>query len=456
MSNIILNTDSYKYSHWLQYPEGTEYISSYIEARSDKEYTDTLFFGLQMFLSQLKAPTVKQVMEANEIVTAHGLPFNLSGWLSIAKLGYLPIHIQAVKEGTVLPVRNALVQVTNTDARFPWLVGHLETALLRAVWYPTTVATRSKHIKTLINGWLEETCDDPAANLPFKLHDFGFRGVSSEESGSIGGLAHLVNFRGTDTVGALVYARKFYGESMAGYSIPAAEHSTITAWGKENEAKAYANMLSRFGGNGHILAVVSDSYDIYHACRKIWGETLADSVRNSGGTLVIRPDSGNPRHVPINVLKILDEKFGTTVNAKGFKVLPPYLRVIQGDGISEDSIATILDYCQAEGYSTENLAFGMGGELLQNLTRDTLGFAMKASAIKGRHEGWVDVYKDPATDPGKGSKRGRQAVVKRNGMVMTVPLSEKNGEANMLEDVFKDGKVLRMQTLAEIRAISDE
>lgn len=456
--SIILNTDSYKTSHYNQYPEGTTHISSYIEARGG-EYDWTVFFGLQMFLKKYlaKSFTRKDIDEAEEMITAHGEPFNRAGWDYILNRyrGKLPLRIAAVKEGTIVPVSNVLVQVVNTDASLPWLTSYVETALLRAIWYPTTVATRSKFIKIIIQTYLDHTSDNPDA-INFMLHDFGARGVSSRESAGIGGVAHLVNFMGTDTITALHYARKFYGETMAAYSVPAAEHSTITSWGKEHEVDAYRNMLKQFGGPGKIVSVVSDSYDIYNATANLWGGVLKDEVLAMGGRLVIRPDSGDPTQVPIELVEILADKFGFTVNSKGYKVLPDCVRVLQGDGINEDTILTILRNLKQAGYSAENLVFGMGGEMLQTPNRDTLKFAMKASAIKNDKLGigWTDVYKDPVTDLGKRSKRGRLGLINTGNGLTTVSEMEANGH-NLLEDVYVNGQILRNQSLSEIREIAN-
>ena len=159
--------------------------------------------------------------------------------------------------------------------------------------------------------------------LPFRLHDFGARGTTSFEQAGIGGLAHLVNFMGTDTVSGLVFARRHYHEKMAGYSIPAAEHSTMTSWGEEHEVDAYRNMIRQFGGPGKLVAVVSDSYDLYRAVREIWGKTLKSEVLAMGGTLIVRPDSGDPTVVPIDAIDMLGESYGYTVNSKGYRVLNP-------------------------------------------------------------------------------------------------------------------------------------
>jgi nicotinamide phosphoribosyltransferase len=253
---------------------------------------------------------------------------------------------------------------------------------------------------------------------------------------------------GTDTISGLLMAREFYGENLAGFSIPAAEHSTITSWGRDGEAKAFANMIDRFGGPGKLVAVVSDSYDIRHAVGEIWGTQLKAKVESFGGTLVVRPDSGDPTIVPVDVVALLAEKFGARVNGKGYRVLPDCVRVIQGDGVNERSIAKILDNLKARGFAADNIAFGMGGELLQTPNRDTMKFAMRFADGT-----WRDVFKDPVTDPGKVSKKGRLAVVERDGAARTIRESDvRAGEQNLLEPVWLDGRLLRDETFAQIRA----
>ena len=457
-TNLILNTDSYKASHFLQYPAETEVVSSYIESRGG-EFPQTLFFGLQAFIKEylLKPVTTADIDEADALFAAHGVPFFRQGWEQIVQQhgGFLPIEIAALPEGTIVPTGNALVQIRNTDPQAFWLTSYLETALLRAVWYPTTVATLSWQVKQSIRQALETTCDNPAAELPFKLHDFGARGVSSHESAALGGMAHLVNFMGGDTVVALLAARKYYGSDMAGFSIPAAEHSTITAWGREGEADAYANMLQQFGQAGKLLAVVSDSYDIYHAVSEIWGKQLRAQVESSGATVVIRPDSGVPEEIVPDVLERLYAEFGGRVNSKGYKVLSDCVRVIQGDGVDVDSIGVILQRIQQAGFSTENVAFGMGGGLLQKVNRDTLRFAMKASAMQINGV-WCDVYKQPVTDSGKHSKRGRLAVIKDAGTIKTIREDALSWESNLLRPVFRNGELLVEDSFDVIRTRSNQ
>ena len=457
--SIIVRTDSYKFSQWMQYPKGTTHISSYIESRGGEDVS--VFFGPQAFIKDylLTPITMADIDRAERIVTAHGLPFNREGWEIIVREynGYLPLEIQSVPEGTVMETRNVQMQVVNTDPRMWWLTSYIETALLRAVWYPSTVATKSRKMKVIIAKALQETSDVPVMDqLMFKLHDFGARGASSGETAILGGMAHLVNFMGTDTAEALVGVMAYYNtDQVVGFSIPASEHSTITSWGREHEVDAYENMLDTFGGPGKLVACVSDSFDIYAATRDLWGEKLKDKIINMGGTLVVRPDSGDPETVPVEIIQILAEKFGFTVNSKGYKVLPPYVRVIQGDGINEHSLPKILENLKKAGFSADNIAFGMGGGLLQAWNRDTLKYAMKASAIRINEGKWVGFKKDPVTDKGKKSKEGRLALIYDCGVgscgFRTIPEEVAKNKKNLLRTIFRNGELLIEDTFEEIR-----
>lgn len=449
--NPILS-DSYKYSHWKQYPQGTEIISSYIESRGGR-WNRTVFFGLQMFLKRYLSIPVNMnfINQAEVLCRLHGEPFYREGWEYIVKQygGYLPLKIQAVPEGTVVPTGNVLVQVINTDPKCFWLTSFVETVLLQSIWYPTAVATNSYMCKQSILDNLRLTADNPEAEIPFKLHDFGFRGVSSRESAALGGCAHLVNFMGTDTVAGLIYANNFYHEQMAGYSIPASEHSTITSWGgEENEIDAFTNMIEQFGGEGKLYACVSDSYNIWNAAEK-W-KSLEPLILEKGGTLVIRPDSGNPVAVVSGLADKLMSLFGYEVNSKGYKVLPNHIRIIQGDGVDEFSIKDILNELKFRGISGSNVAFGMGGALLQHLDRDTLRFAYKASAACVNGE-WRNVSKDPITDPGKKSKAGILKLVNDKGYWLTVK-EEDDGRKNEMEVVWENGRLLVDHKFSDIRA----
>ncbi len=287
-------------------------------------------------------------------------------------------------------------------------------------------------------------------DIDFKLHDFGARSATSLDSAALGGMAHLVNFRGSDTIAGLVAARRYYDAEMAGYSIPAADHSTITAWGVEDELEAYRNMLNQFSKD-NVIAIVSDSYNILEALDKLWGEQLKQEIEDFGGKVIIRLDSGNPVQGVPEAIEILMSKFCYTINSKGYKVLPSYIRVIQGDGISIGSIENILIAMKSMQQSAENVAFGMGSALLQKVDRDTMSFAMKASAIYNSGI-WHDMYKNPKFDPDKRSKAGRFALVtNQDGTVETIKLEDLGTRENMLKVVFENGALLNDVSFDSIR-----
>lgn len=460
MTNPLLATDSYKQSHFRQYPPEARQISAYVEARTNPFSDDVLFFGLQAYLRKaLQRPiSDKDIERAAQICSAHGVPFNREGWQQIVDdhAGLLPLEIKALPEGSLVPSGVPLVQLENTDDRMPWLTTWVETALLRAVWYPSTVATMSFKCKQVIYRGLLATSEEPDQQIPFKLHDFGARGVSSSESAALGGMAHLVNFAGTDTMEALEAALEFYDAEVAGYSIPAAEHSTMTSWGPERETAAYANMLDQFARKDKLVAVVSDSYDIHNAVRNIWCGTLKDQVLASGATVVIRPDSGSPVETPLKVLETLWQSYGGTENAKGARVLNPAVRVIQGDGMTLATIEQLVAEMVRKRWSLDNIAFGMGGGLLQHVNRDTMRFAMKANAMKTEDGQWKDVFKMPVSDPNKASKAGRQAVVFQNGQLVARKFDEVDPADDQLKVVYRDGMLHESSSFDDVRARAND
>ena len=464
-TNILLLTDSYKATHWKQLPKGTSILRSYLESRGG-QFDNTLFYGLQYYIKkylQGRVVSHQKIMQAKNFWDKHLGPghFNTEGWLHILNEhgGHLPVLIKAVPEGTSVPTGNVLLTIENTDPEVPWLTNYLESLLLQ-IWYPITVGTLSREIKKNLLKYLNVTTDydDKQCKevLSFNLHDFGFRGVSSVESAGLGASAHLINFRGTDTVAGILFGQEWYGtQNMLGFSIPASEHSTITSWSEPLEVKAFENMLDQFPTG--LVACVSDSFDIIRACRDHWGTTLRDKILNRDGRLVIRPDSGDPVQTLKQIFPILWEKFGGTVNSKGFKVLDPHIRVIQGDGVNYDSISEILDMMVKEGFSVENIAFGMGGALLQKVDRDTQKFAIKCSSIviDGQE---IDVQKNPIEINERGervqsfkkSKAGRLKLIKdHDGNFQTVQKST-TFEDDLLVPVFENGKIVTEYTFEQI------
>ena len=427
VKNLLLSTDSYKTSHFNQYPPGASKITSYIEARSGEGLQDVVFFGLQAaMIEYFENPITRwDVDEAESIIKGSGLPFNRTGFDYMVEAfgGYAPIKIDAIPEGSVVPRGTPLVTIENVGGpKTLWATSYFETLLLRGIWYPTTVASLSYSIrKTIASYWLKTVDEDNMGGMDFALHDFGARGATSGESAAIGGLAHLLNFSGTDTLEANLAGRDYYDTDgqVVGYSIPAAEHSTITSWGQARETEAYANILTNYPTG--LVAVVSDSYDLFHAVNNIWGVALKDDVVSRQGRVVVRPDSGDPIEITLKTVEALGAKFGFTVNSKGYKVLPDYIRMIQGDGVTAVTIGAILNNFAVHGWSAENIAFGMGGGLLQQVNRDTLRFAMKACEID-INDTTYPVSKRPATDPSKGSMAWRQYVYEDRGRIFPSPV----------------------------------
>ena len=465
-NNICMLSDSYKVTHWPQYPKGTDTVTSYLESRGGM-FKTTLFVGLQIILKnylQGQVVTEKKIQQAKKFWDAHlgHGHFNESGWRYILEKydGYLPVTIKAVPEGTVVPTGNVMVIIHNNGGEpTRWLTNYLETLLLQ-VWYPITVGTLSREIKKVLINYLKKTTDYTVDQIrgiaQFMLHDFGFRGVSSVESSGIGGLAHLVNFRGSDTATAIIMGQEIYNtDEMLAFSIPASEHSTITSWGEENEVKAYENMLDAYPVG--IRACVSDSYNILRACKELWGTQLREKVLNLNGRLVIRPDSGDPVQTLKRIFHILWEKFGGRVNSKGFKVLDDHVRVIQGDGVNYESIVEILDMMVSEGFSAENIVFGMGGALLQKVDRDTQKFAFKCCSISVNGEE-RNVQKHPLEIDKHGnliqsfktSKKGYLKLIETEKGFETVQESHDEVGDIMLK-VFENGVILKEYNFQEIR-----
>lgn len=453
--NVAILTDGYKPSHRPQYESGTTRVYSYWESRGGL-FPQVVPFGLQGFVKRylLRPLTHLDVTKAAELYEDYfqerGIFFE-EGFRRIVDEfgGYLPLEIKAVPEGFTVPTRNVMLTIENTHDDFYWLTNYLET-ILSQLWYPSTVCTLSRAFFELIHRYREET-GDPAGTA-WGLHDFGFRGVSSVESAAIGGAAHLVNFNGTDTVISIPYARCFYGadRNIAG-SIPASEHSTMSLWGRSREYEAFANMVKQYGHcKAGLYACVSDTYNIFDACRAWGSEPLRSAVLAAPGMLVVRPDSGTPHVIVVQVAETLAKGFGSTPNGKGFKVLNR-VRIIQGDGVNYEEAHRVLEALKMRGWAAENLAFGMGGALLQRMDRDTQRFAVKASwaLVNGEPR---DIWKDPVTDPGKRSKRGRLKLVIRDGVPETVPGSDPG--ADILRTVYRNGKLWRDQRFLEIRELS--
>lgn len=403
-TNLILNADSYKASHFNMYPENSSGQYAYIEARVKNE--TIIPFGLQMAIKKylLTPITLDDIEEAEELITAHGLPFNRDGWLKIVNEynGLLPITIKGVLEGTPTPSLSPIVTIECEDDELFWLPSYIETWLQRAIWYPSTIASNDYKNYKILKESYKRTSDNPN-NINYALHCFGARGVTSEESSEIGGLAHLLYFKGTDNLPAIRAAKEYYHSQMAGFSIPATEHSVQCSYGKDNQL-GYLHTVIINCKSGDIVSIVLDGYDIFRDTELLCSE-FKTILPQSGVKVVIRPDSGNPFDIIPKLLNIMDNHFGHTVNSKGFKVLNN-VSLIQGDGIDMDMMKGLCAMIENLGYAAETLVYGSGGGLLQKVNRDTYSFAQKTSAMKINGT-WIDTVKSPITSPDKKSKGGR-------------------------------------------------
>jgi len=463
--NLILLADAYKYSHHKLYLPKTTKVYSYLESRGG-QFTETVFYGLQYFMKQyLEGPVISKdsIDTAEEVLRG---VFGREDVFDRSKFDYivdkhggrLPVRIKAVPEGTAVPTSNVLMTIENTDPACYWLTNFLETLRVQ-VWYPTTVATISREVKKVVQAAYEQTAS-PASfqGMDFVLNDFGFRGVSSVESAGLGGSAHLVNFSGSDTIAGSVLARDYYNtEQVYGISIPATEHSIVTLLGEEGEVDIFRHVLSQFPTG--IIACVSDSYNIFRAVEQYWGTELKQQIMERDGTLVIRPDSGDPEKTLLRLFDILFDKFGFTTNEKGYRVLPPQVRVIQGDGVNYEEIKELYSSLANAGVSAENLVFGMGGALLQKLDRDTQKFAMKCSYAEVDGQG-VIVQKRPLEldadgrlhESFKRSKGGLLKLIKKDGKFQTVQQHEEPELPDEMQVVFENGMLQRELTFEEVRA----
>jgi nicotinamide phosphoribosyltransferase len=471
MTNLLLATDVYKMGHLEQYPSDTDYIYSYMTARSSKKYKELVFYGLQYYLKEylFKPITHSDVTEylstRQEIL---GFPLaekHVKKLRDLADLGYLPILIKSVAEGTILPIQNILFSMENTIPGYGWLVGALESLLLK-VWYPTTVATASKKYRKLIDRMADLSSERDQIR-DFLVHDFGYRGVSSEESAALAGSAHLINFKGTDTVPAIPFIKKYYNSyDGLGFSVPASEHSVMCAYGKEGELAAFNNLLDIYPSG--ILSIVSDTYNLWDVLTSIIPQ-LKDRILGRDGKVVIRPDSGDPKKILLGdpqakderarkgVFNILFEIFGSTLNTKGYRQLNDKIGVIYGDGMYYERFEDILSSMVSAGIASDNLVIGVGGLLLQQHNRDDLGFSFKATHLIKNNGEEVMLFKNPITDTSKKSHTGRMVLVLDDSRqfvtIDNLSLEKQNSLSckDLLKIVYIDGKLYNQHIFSEIR-----
>jgi nicotinamide phosphoribosyltransferase len=444
--NPLLALDVYKMGHMEQYIQGCNKVYSYLIARSDKTFDKTVFFGLQYYLKEyLSTPITPELGEEFLVYRKAILGSNSEDVekkiRSLCKLGYFPLEIKSVEEGTVMPVRNVLMTIVNTNDEFHWVVGFVESLLLK-LWYSITVASCCYKYRGIVEKYFNETVDKQMHFLKdFTVHDFGYRGDSSEE----------------------YYNSKISDPIM--YSVPASEHSVVCSFGKEDELASFRNMLRLYPSG--IVSVVSDTFNVYRVLTE-FAEILKPEILARDGKVVFRPDSGNPEYIICGdpnavegsnewkgAIRLLDEMFGSTVNKLGYKMLNPKIGLLYGDGMYMERYVRTLERLKEMGYASSNLVIGVGG-ILRNHSRDTIGFAIKATYIEVNGVP-KEIEKDPITDQKKKSHKGLLSLKKNGKDFITEDRCTWEQEAmSELKTVFKDGKLLRETDLQTIRETISE
>ncbi|MFV0556644.1 MAG: nicotinate phosphoribosyltransferase [Lactovum sp.] len=439
MENLILTTDAYKLTHWQEYPSELSKLYSYCEAREGGLFDSVVFFGLQMIIHDhlLEAITNDMINEAEEeaaMTFGTRKYFNREVWEKVRDLGYLPIKIKSLPEGTKVKTGTVLFTLESTEAWFATTLNALETVLMH-VWYPTTLATNGFYIKQALLKFYEESGN--LDNLPFAVNDFGLRGATSKEAAERGGAAHLLHFQGTDNMVANRAIKEIYDLAGRGLSVWATEHSVATSYGESEGEFDYLNSQLDRSEEESTISIVIDSFDSLNFIDRVVGsKEISEKIKKRSGRVVFRPDSGNPIETPIAVIEHLSKIFGYSINKKGYKVLNHNVGVIQGDGMKRETITELYRTLLALSWSADNIITGSGGGLLQQgFDRDTQRFAIKASYAELEDGSEINVQKKT---PGKLSKSGRFKVVENNkGEIITVPHTD--SAKDLLRTVYENG-----------------
>lgn len=474
----ILLKDFYKVDHRRQYPEGVEKVYSNLTPRiSRMEGIDKIVvFGIQAFVQRFliedftknffDRPLLEVMKEyKRRLDTSLGKDaVPVEHIQELHTLGYLPLRIKALPEGTLCPLRTPVLTITNTHPNFGWLPNFLETLISCELWHPMTSATIARAYRELLDQYASMTSDIPEF-VQWQGHDFSMRGATSVASAVASGAGHLLSFTGTDTIPAIDYLERYYkanaDKELIGGSVPATEHAVMCLGGKETEVETFARLLTKVYPKG-IVSIVSDTWDFW----KVLNETLPSiksTIMNRDGKLVIRPDSGDPVKILTGdwdadpesleykgAVELLWEKFGGQVNSKGYKQLDSHIGLIYGDSITLNRARAICSRLREKGFASTNVVFGIGSYTYQYVTRDTFGFAMKATYGE-INDSPVELYKAPKTDSGmKNSAKGLLCV--NDDLTLSECVSPEKEETGMLQRVFENGFPLAPTTLAEIRA----
>lgn len=477
--NPLLLTDGYKVDHRRQYPTGTSLVySNWTPRKSRIEGVDeVVFFGLQYFIKKyiledfetyfFKQPKEKVVAEYSRRINNY-LGENQVGTKHIEDLhdlGYIPMVIKALPEGASVPVRVPMFTMYNTLPEFFWLTNYFETLLSAVVWMPCTSATIAKQYRKILDKYAAETSSVPEF-VDWQGHDFSMRGMAGMEAAVVSASGHLLSFTGTDTIPAIDFLETYYNanaeKELIGGSVAATEHSVMCMGTVEDEVGTFKRLICDVYPSG-VVSIVSDTWDLWKVLTEYLPK-LKNEVISRDGKVVIRPDSGDPVDIICGtpngktenerkgVIELLWDTFGGTVNEKGYKELIPQIGAIYGDSITINRATQICQRLKEKGFASTNVVLGIGSFTYQYNTRDTFGFAMKATYGEVNGEG-REIFKDPITDDGtKKSAKGLLKVIAENGTYKLIDQAtwadENEGE---LKEIFRDGKLLIDQSLSEIR-----
>lgn len=477
-TNPFLLTDYYKVGHIFQYPENTTLVYSNLTPRNSRfeDIDKMVFFGLQYFIKEylisyfndsfFNQPKEKVVADyKRRIKTSLGsdLPF-YTHLEKLHDLGFLPVEIKALPEGSRVPMKVPCLTIVNTVPEFYWITNFLETILSAIIWQPSTSATIAFQYRKLLNHYAKET-GIPDEFVQWQGHDFSFRGMSSYESAVLSGMGHLLSFTGTDTIPAIDALEEYYNanaeKELIGGSVAATEHSVMCSGNKDGELETFRRLITDVYPTG-IISIVSDTWDLWKVCTE-YLTALKETVLQRNGKVVIRPDSGDPVKIicgDINgktemeqkgVVELLWDIFGGTVTEKGYKLLDSHIGAIYGDSINLERAAAICQGLKQKGFASQ-VVFGIGSFTYQYNTRDTFGLAMKATYVEINGEG-REIFKNPVTDDGtKKSATGLLQVKKERGTyTLNDRVNKEAEEDSELQTVFKNGKLVKEYSLVEIR-----
>lgn len=477
--NPLLLTDGYKLGHKEQYPQGTTKVYSNWTPRKSRieGVNEVVFFGLQYFIKEylinqfntefFKQPKAKVVAEYKKYVDHYlGVNYDVSHIEELHDLGYLPIEIKALPEGTSVPIRVPMFTIVNTLPAFFWITNYLETLLSNIIWQPCTSATIAKQYKTVLTKYAQETDKENLEFINWQGHDFSMRGMSGIEAAVLSGMGHALSFTGSDTLPVAINLEKYYHtdvtKDLVIGSVNATEHSVMCAGSKDDEIETFRRLLETYPTG--ILSVVSDTWDLWKVLTN-YLPLLKEEILARDGKLVIRPDSGNPvdiicgcehedETIAKGVIELLWDEFGGSLNTQGYKVLNAKIGAIYGDSITIDRATQICERLKEKGFASTNVVLGIGSFTYQYNTRDTFGFAMKATYVEVNGEGRA-IFKDPITDDGtKKSAKGLIQLNTENGKItLKDECSVKEEKHGLLTTVFKNGKLMNEQSLEDIRTL---